>query len=120
MQRLDLFFLIDGSGSIGSSDFDTSLDFVAQAASTFTIASDRVRTGLAIYDHSITFRSFLNRHTSIATFTSVALNSPYPGGKDLCYSVKLNKDKIQSCILFLIVKAEIRYNITWNIIDNLW
>lgn len=80
MQRLDLFFLIDGSGSIGPVNFNTSLYFVEQAASTFTIASDRVRTGLAIYSSLTTIRSHLNEHMTNSAFTNIALQTPYTGG----------------------------------------
>ena len=83
VSRLDLWFLIDGSGSIGSNNFQTCLRFVNQTATTFNIAPDKVRTGLMIYSSSTTTRSLFNQHQSTQEFSRIVLSTSYPRGKIL-------------------------------------
>ena len=80
--RLDFWFLIDGSGSVGSSNFQKSLEFVNRTASSFSISSDQVRTGLMIYSSSTVTRSLLNQNQSNQEFSNVVLSTPYPSGKN--------------------------------------
>ena len=80
VSRMDLWFLIDGSGSIGLNNFETCLRFVNETASNFVIAPDRIRTGLMIYSSSITTRSFFNQHQTNDEFSSTVLSTPYPSG----------------------------------------
>ena len=80
VSRLDLWFLIDGSGSIGAVNFQACLSFVNQTASTFFIEPNRVRTGLMIYSSSNTTRSYFNQHQSNEEFSKVVLSTRYPAG----------------------------------------
>ena len=77
---MDLWFLIDGSGSIGSSNFQTCLQFVNQTASGFDISSNRVRTGLMVYASSTYTESTFNEHQSNDEFSTAVLTTNYPSG----------------------------------------
>ena len=81
VSTMDLWFLIDGSGSIGSQHFQESLDFVNKTAAVFVIAPDRVRTGLMIYDQAVYVISYLNQHQSNNEFSTAVFSTNYPGGR---------------------------------------
>ena len=83
VSRLDLWYLVDGSGSIGSANFQTCLEFVNLTASAFNIAPDKVRTGLMIYSSSTTVRSLFDQHQSNTEFSNIVLSTPYSPGKNL-------------------------------------
>ena len=78
---MDLWFLIDGSGSVGPQNFQESLDFVNQTAAAFVIAPDRIRTGLMIYDGSVYVISYLNQHQSNEEFSTAIFSTSYPAGR---------------------------------------
>ncbi|CAK8678126.1 unnamed protein product [Clavelina lepadiformis] len=80
VSKMDLYFLLDGSGSIGPSDFQQSLDFVNQLASEFNISSEQVRTGLTIYSSSNYPISQFDQHQNNSAFSDAVTNTNYPGG----------------------------------------
>ena len=80
VSTLDIWFLIDGSGSIGETNFRECLNFVDKTAKAFEISSENVRAGLMIYESDTTLRSNLNEHQSNELFSSVVLSTPYYGG----------------------------------------
>ncbi|CAK8678124.1 unnamed protein product [Clavelina lepadiformis] len=80
VSKMDLYFLLDGSGSIGSSNFQQSLDFVNQLTSEFNISSEQVRTGLTIYSSSNYPISQFDQHQNNSAFSDVVDNTRYPGG----------------------------------------
>ena len=81
MQKMDIWFLIDGSGSIGRGNFETTLQFVVDLASEFPISLNGVRAGFSVYSSSHDFYSFFDEHSSNSSFSNLVLSSPYPGGK---------------------------------------
>jgi len=78
---MDIWFLIDGSGSIGRRKFETTLQFVVDLASEFPISSNGVRAGFSVYSSSHKIHSFFDEHNSNSSFSNLALSSPYTGGK---------------------------------------
>ncbi|XP_076802484.1 uncharacterized protein LOC143446634 [Clavelina lepadiformis] len=80
VSKMDLYFLLDGSGSIGSSNFQQSLDFVKQLASEFNISSEQVRTGLTIYSSSNYPISQFDQHQNNSAFSDAVINTNYPRG----------------------------------------
>ncbi|XP_076799831.1 uncharacterized protein LOC143444923 [Clavelina lepadiformis] len=79
-ERMDLWFLLDSSGSIGTENFKTSLDFVSHLSSKFNISSDRVRTGMSIYSTWHTIISYFNQHTSNQEFMEAVKTTHYKRG----------------------------------------
>ncbi|XP_076803428.1 uncharacterized protein LOC143447287 isoform X2 [Clavelina lepadiformis] len=79
-QETDLWFCIDGSGSIGSTNFQTSKDFVDQVASSFNIDPSEVRTGMSVYSSAVNLVSYFNQHTTNTDFTSAVSSALYPSG----------------------------------------
>ena len=87
VSKMDLYFLLDGSGSIGSSNFQQSLDFVNQLASEFNISSEQVRTGLTIYSSSNYPISQFDQHQNNSAFSDAVINTNYPRGEMFEYEV---------------------------------
>ena len=80
MPKLDLWFLIDGSGSITAPNFLKCLDFVNQTSALFEISPNNVRTGLMIYSKTTIVRSYLNQNQSNSLFSDVVMSTRYPSG----------------------------------------
>jgi len=78
---MDIWFLIDGSGSIGSGNFRTTLQFVASLSAEFPISPNGVRAGFSVYSSLHTFRSHFDEDASNSNFSQVVLSTSYPGGK---------------------------------------
>ena len=78
---MDIWFLIDGSGSIGRSNFETTLQFVANFSAEFPISLSGVGAGFSVYESSNTFYSRFNEHTSNSNFSQLVLSTPYTGGE---------------------------------------
>jgi len=77
---MDLWFLLDGSGSVRAHNFKTCLKFVDQTASIFDISPDKVRTGLMIYSSGQVIRSYFNEHQSNRAFSQVVRSTKFPSG----------------------------------------
>jgi len=78
---MDIWFLIDGSGSIDRSNFQTTLKFVSKLSADFSISPSGVRAGFSVYNSSHTFYSRFNEHTSNSSFSQLVLSTPYIGGE---------------------------------------
>jgi len=78
---MDIWFLIDGSGSIGMHDFQTALQLVVELSSAFPISPDYVRAGFSVYDSSHTFHSRFDENASNSEFSQVVLSASYPAGE---------------------------------------
>jgi len=81
VQKMDIWFLIDESGSIGRRNFETSLQFVADLSAQFSISLNGVRAGFSVYSSSHTFYSRFNEHTSNSDFSQLVLSTPYNNGE---------------------------------------
>ncbi|XP_078576488.1 uncharacterized protein LOC144862096 [Branchiostoma floridae x Branchiostoma japonicum] len=66
----DLFFVLDGSGSVSVSDFDTVKQFVVAVVSAFTIGLADTRVGVLQYSTSSTLECNLGDHPDEASFVS--------------------------------------------------
>jgi len=64
---LDLFFVLDGSGSVSVSDFDMVKQFVVAVVSTFTISLTDTRVGVLQYSDGSTWVFFFSQHALFAT-----------------------------------------------------
>ena len=92
VSTMDLWFLIDGSGSVGPENFWKCLQFVNQTAAQFVIHPDRVRTGLMVYSDETYLRSLLNEHQSNEEFSDVVLSTRWVDGLYCKLFLQLNYD----------------------------
>ncbi|XP_002129255.2 uncharacterized protein LOC100186070 [Ciona intestinalis] len=78
--KLDLWFVIDGSGSVGLSNFQDSLRFLANLTKRFTIGPDDVRVGFSVYSSASTIHSHFNQHMNNSALEAEILGTSYPSG----------------------------------------
>ncbi|EGD81156.1 hypothetical protein PTSG_11196 [Salpingoeca rosetta] len=79
---VDLLFILDGSGSIGSSNFETMRQFTATVTSFFDVSPDTTRVALMVYSSSVTEIfdfSYVLSNTRDEIITTIR-NTNYPGG----------------------------------------
>jgi len=81
VRKMDIWFLIDESGSIGRRNFETTLRFVADLSAQFSISPNGVRAGFSVYSSSHTFYSHFNEHTSNTGFSQLVLSTSYKSGE---------------------------------------
>ncbi|XP_078660007.1 uncharacterized protein LOC144904745 [Branchiostoma floridae x Branchiostoma belcheri] len=76
----DLFFVLDGSGSVGSGNFETVKRFVAAAASAFTIGLTETRVGVLQYSTGNALECNLGDHPDASSFVSAINTLSYQSG----------------------------------------
>lgn len=80
VEKADIYFLIDGSGSIGPNDFIEMKDFMREAIRMFHIGPDRVRFGVVQYSDKIISQFLLNQYASMAELRTAIDNIQQGGG----------------------------------------
>ena len=81
---LELFFVIDSSGSIGSIKYQLIKSFIYSITNTFEIGPNNVQVGVLSYASYPTFRFYLNTYSDKADVLSAINSLPYSGGTDTC------------------------------------
>ncbi|XP_068616033.1 collagen alpha-6(VI) chain [Brachionichthys hirsutus] len=77
-QKADLVFLVDQSGSIGSSDYLTMKNFTAELVNSFKVGEDLARVGLAQFSSSFQKEFYLDQF-----YTAQAVNQHILGMRQL-------------------------------------
>uniref|UniRef100_UPI00398F45FB collagen alpha-1(XII) chain-like n=1 Tax=Pristiophorus japonicus TaxID=55135 RepID=UPI00398F45FB len=78
--QADIVLLVDGSYSIGLSNFAKVKDFLETLVKTFQVGSDRIQIGLVQYSREPHTEFNLNKHTSLQDVVRAVRNFPYRGG----------------------------------------
>ena len=78
--HVDIIFVVDESGSIGSSDFNLLKSFLSQLVSRLNINSGSTRVGLVTYDSRVGTSFNLNDHTTVASVQSAIMALRQSGG----------------------------------------
>ena len=76
----DWIFILDNSGSIGSSDFNLLREFVAQISSSLNIGLQRNLVSVISYANSASLHFGLTRHTDKSSLLQAIRAVPYTGG----------------------------------------
>lgn len=79
---VDLLFILDGSGSVGSSNFETMLQFTEAVAAAFDVSPDTTRIGMFVYSSYI-YEQFDFNYTITNTKQELLDRiraTTYPGG----------------------------------------
>ena len=74
---LDIAFVLDSSGSIGSDNFDTMLDFVNNIISNFEIGESQTRIGVIVFSTSAQITIPLGLHNDYDSLSSAISNIAY-------------------------------------------
>ncbi|XP_022080099.1 uncharacterized protein LOC110973524 [Acanthaster planci] len=77
---LDLVFVLDGSGSVGSVDFNTTKNFVLAMVDFFDIGPDKTRVGVIQYSSSPQIEFHLKSFTDKALLKEAVINIRYKDG----------------------------------------
>jgi len=78
----DIIFVVDKSGSIGSTNFQLMKSFLSRLVSNLDIDSGNTRVGLVTFSDGVETSINLNAHLSVASLQSVISSiSYYTGGK---------------------------------------
>ncbi|XP_050996204.1 collagen alpha-4(VI) chain-like [Acomys russatus] len=80
VEKADIYFLIDGSGSIRQNDFTEMKKFMKEAIKMFHIGPDRVRFGVVHYSDRIISRFLLSQYASVAELRTAIDNIQQRGG----------------------------------------
>jgi len=83
IQRFNLVFLVDGSGSIenqGRGNFQRSKDFITNLIDTFNVGRDEVNVATVLYWHNYRIIHRLNTYFSKDSMVRAIQGMPYPGG----------------------------------------
>jgi receptor-type tyrosine-protein phosphatase Q len=77
---IDIYFILDESGSVGNSNYQQMKAFVHNTVDEFTIGADETQVGVLSYSSSATFRFYLNTYHNKASLLTAIDNLPYSGG----------------------------------------
>ena len=72
--------MLDGSGSVGRSNHQVTLDFIQAAVSFFTIGSMFTRVGVIAYATQSSIEFDLDDYTTLASLQAAVRNVEYNGG----------------------------------------
>jgi hypothetical protein len=78
--KMDIVFVLDGSGSIHEDNFKTYLEFASEMSGRYNIGSNQVQVGLMVYSNGIRDQFRLNDHTSVQDIQNAIQGIEYPGG----------------------------------------
>ena len=76
---LDVFYLLDDSGSVTAPNYEITKDFLYNITKSFPVAQDRVRIGLITFEYTIRFQFFLNTHSNQDDILAAIDATPYHG-----------------------------------------
>ena len=77
---IDLIFVLDASGSIGSSNFNLVQNFVSNVVRNSDIGSDKTRVGVVLFSSSASVQFNLNTHLTKPSLLQAVANIPYTTG----------------------------------------
>ncbi|XP_059167598.1 collagen alpha-6(VI) chain-like [Physella acuta] len=76
----DILFVLDASGSIGSTNFKRQLSFVSNLAASFTLGPNDVRVGEVVFSNSAQKWFHLKDYTDPVALYKAILDTPYTAG----------------------------------------
>ena len=78
--ELDIIFVVDGSGSVGSTNFQITLDAIATLSAQYQIGPQAVQVGVIVYSDSPSPRIKLNQFSTASALMSAIESIGYPNG----------------------------------------
>ncbi|XP_076472749.1 uncharacterized protein LOC143302101 isoform X14 [Babylonia areolata] len=78
--RADIIFVLDASGSVGYTNFETLKSFIRDLVSAFEIAPDKIRVGVQKYSTSTNAEIHLNQYYDKTTLEREIMNIRFTGG----------------------------------------
>ncbi|KAI8484387.1 biological adhesion [Branchiostoma belcheri] len=78
--RVDLVFVLDGTGSVGADNFEIMKTFVQKMISDFEIGSEATRIGVVVYSHRAELAISLDAFEDVGALQDAVAAIAYPGG----------------------------------------
>ena len=78
--RVDLGFIVDGSGSVGRANFIRCLNFIKNLVSSFKITPRRARVGILLYSHRLIPLFSFGQYKSLRGVLRAINKIKYPSG----------------------------------------
>ena len=78
--KLDLGFVVDGSGSVGAGNFQKQLKFLAELANAFEISKQETHVGLVVYDHNPKLEFGFDKFYDKQSVINAINQTQYPSG----------------------------------------
>ncbi|KAL3859113.1 hypothetical protein ACJMK2_009345 [Sinanodonta woodiana] len=78
--KADIVFVLDSSGSIGSTNYQKMLEFVKNVVQKFDIGDDKIRVGTEIFSDRTYIQFQLNKYFDKAALENAITNIPYKRG----------------------------------------
>ena len=78
--RVDLGFIVDGSGSVGRANFIRCLNFIKNLVSSFTISPRYSRVGILVYSHRVIPVFSFGRYQRLGDVLRAINKIKYPSG----------------------------------------
>ncbi|CAI9576372.1 unnamed protein product, partial [Staurois parvus] len=79
----DVVFLVDGSWSVGRTNFKYILDFMSSLSSAFDIGEDKTRVGVVQYSSDTRTEFNMNRYFKQTELLAAIKRIPYKGGNTM-------------------------------------
>ena len=80
MSGIDIYFVMDESGSVGASNYELMKQFVHNTVSEFDIVPDDTQVGVISYASSARVQFYLNTYENKTDLLSAINNLPFNGG----------------------------------------
>ena len=79
--KLDIGFVVDGSGSIEGKNFQRMLDFLKNLVSNFNISPQRTRAGLVLYSRNAALKFNFDDYSDVGSLQKAIGEIKYPHGR---------------------------------------
>ena len=90
VNALELFFVLDSSGSVGSSNYQLMKSFVYDIINSFEVGPTNVQVGVLAYGASYVFEFYFNTYSDKANVLSAIMALPYYDGSSTYTGDALN------------------------------
>ena len=80
MSGIDIYFILEESGSVGSSNYQLMKQFVYDTVNEFDIGPDDTQVGVVSYSNSARVHFYLNNYHDKATLLAAINSLPFYGG----------------------------------------
>ena len=80
MSGIDIYFVLDESGSVGSNNYQLTKQFVYDTVNEFDIGPEETQVGVISYSSSVVARFYLNTYHDKATLLTAINNLSYANG----------------------------------------
>ena len=102
-QPADIVFILDASGSVGSTNFRTQLDFVKKMIAGFYIGPQETQVGMFTFDGSVHPQFYLNKYHTKSPLKNRVLATTYVASPKQLLSCQ-PRVTVTSCFVYEVIR----------------